>query len=349
MNEQVRKDLVRGIPKVEFSKDGLCDACQKGKQIKVSFRKKFDSTIEEPLQLLHMDLFGLVNILSISKKSYCLVIVDDFSKFSWTYFLKSKDEASEIIINHIRQVNNHPNFKVRRIRSDNGTEFKNYVMRLFCEENGIMHEFSAARTPQQNGVVERKNRSLIEVARTMLEESKLTIYFKAKAFDAKADEGIFIGYAVGKTYRIYNLRTNIVIGYVEMICEDSDDESDQEPMSKENAENSTTNEEEPKKVEEALLDPDWVLAMQEELNRFERNKVWNPVQHSRTKYIDIKYHFIREHVMNGNVELHFVPSEKQLADIFTKPLDESTFTRLVSELGLMKEIRIERNALELDR
>ena len=132
---------------MEFTKDGLCDAFQKGKQIKASFRKKLDSTIKEPLQLLHMDLFGPVNVLSISRKKI-LVIVDDFSKFSWTYFLKSKDEASEIIINHIRQVNNQPYFKVRRMRSDNGSEFKNSVMRLFCEENGIMHEFSAARTLQ---------------------------------------------------------------------------------------------------------------------------------------------------------------------------------------------------------
>ena len=102
MNELVKKELVRGISLVEFTKDGLCDACQKGKQIKASFRKKLDSAIEEPLQLLYMDLFGPVNVLSISKKRFCLVIVDDFSKFSWTYFLKSKDEASEIIINHIR-------------------------------------------------------------------------------------------------------------------------------------------------------------------------------------------------------------------------------------------------------
>ncbi|KAL8120290.1 hypothetical protein AgCh_017450 [Apium graveolens] len=219
MNELVKKELVRGIPQVEFSKDGLCDACQKGKQIKASFRKKIDSTIKEPLQLLHMDLFGPVTVLSVSRKRYCLVIVDDFSKFSCTYFLKSKDEASEIIINHIRQVNNHPDFKVRRIRSDNRTEFKNFVMRAFCEENGIMHEFSAARIPQQNGVVERKNISLIEAARIMLEESKLPTYFWAEVnkkptlnflhvfgckcyilrdqigkFDAKADEGIFVGY-----------------------------------------------------------------------------------------------------------------------------------------------------------
>ena len=146
MNELVKKELVRGIPQVEFTKDGLCDACQKEKQIKASFRKKLDSTIEEPLQLLHMNLFRPVNVLFISRRRFFLVIVDNFSKFSWTYFLKSKDEASEIIINHIRQVNNHPDFKVRRIRSDNGTEFKNSVMRAFCEKNGIMHEFSAART-----------------------------------------------------------------------------------------------------------------------------------------------------------------------------------------------------------
>ncbi|MDN8779875.1 GAG-pre-integrase domain-containing protein, partial [Staphylococcus aureus] len=78
MNELVRKDLVRGIPQVEFSKDGLCSACQKGKQKRSSFKRKLETTIDELLQLLHMDLFGPVNVLSISKKKYCLVIVDDF-------------------------------------------------------------------------------------------------------------------------------------------------------------------------------------------------------------------------------------------------------------------------------
>ena len=313
MNDLVRKELVRGMPLVEFIRDGLCDACQKGKQKKVSFSKKLESSIDEPLQLLHMDLFGPVNVLSIARKRYCLVIVDDFSKFSWVYFLGSKDEASEIIINHIKQVNNHPDLKVRNIRSDNGTEFKNSTMKLFCEENGIMHEFSAPRTPQQNGVVERKNRSLIEAARTMLEESKLPTYFWAEAvncacytqnislinqakgmtpyqlfkrrkptlnflhvfgckcyilrnqpdhkgkFDAKADEGIFVGYSAGKSYRVYNLRTNIVMESVhvvfddkkidgltdeghheglkfdniEIYCDDSDDENDTEGITRE--------------------------------------------------------------------------------------------------------------------
>ena len=94
MNLLVKKNLVRGLPKVEFTKDGLCDACQKGKQRKSSFKSNTESSIDEPLQLLHMDLFGPVNIMSINKKKYCLVIVDDLTRFSWTLFLHSKDEAS---------------------------------------------------------------------------------------------------------------------------------------------------------------------------------------------------------------------------------------------------------------
>ena len=121
----VQKNLVRGLPKNEFTKDGLCDSCQKGKQRKASFKSKSISSIDEPLKLLHMDLFGPVNIMSISKKKYALVIVDDFTRFSWTFFLHSKDEASQLIINHIKNVETGSKWKVATIRSDNGTEFKN--------------------------------------------------------------------------------------------------------------------------------------------------------------------------------------------------------------------------------
>ncbi|KAL8091482.1 hypothetical protein AgCh_033915 [Apium graveolens] len=128
-------------------------------------------------------------------------------EFTWTYFLKSKDEASEIIINHLRQVNSHPDLKLRRIRSDNGTVFKNSAMRLFCEENGIMHEFSAAKTQQPNGVVERKNISLIEAARTMLEESKS---FQASSMADKNSEGAAkISSASKRDYDKLNARYNV--------------------------------------------------------------------------------------------------------------------------------------------
>ena len=96
---------------------------------KSSFKSKTESSIDEPLQLLHMDLFGPVNIMSISKKKYFLVIVDDFTRFSWTFFLHSKDEASQLIINHIKAVDNESKWNVKKIRSDNGTEFKNSIMK----------------------------------------------------------------------------------------------------------------------------------------------------------------------------------------------------------------------------
>ena len=121
MNLLVKKNLVRGLPKVVFTKYGLCDAFHKGKQRKASFKSKTESSIDEPLQLLHMDLFGAVNIMSISKKKYYLVIVDNFTRFSWTFFLLSKDETSQFIINHIKAVDDKSKWNVNKIRSDNGT------------------------------------------------------------------------------------------------------------------------------------------------------------------------------------------------------------------------------------
>ncbi|GJV22603.1 ribonuclease H-like domain-containing protein [Tanacetum coccineum] len=115
------------------------------------------------------------------KKMYCLVVTDDFSRFSWVFFLATKDETSEILKTFITGIENLIDLRVKVIRCDNGTEFKNRVMNQFCEMKGIKREFSVARTPQQNGVAERKNRTLIEAARTMLADSKLPTTFWAEA------------------------------------------------------------------------------------------------------------------------------------------------------------------------
>ncbi|GJU90847.1 putative ribonuclease H-like domain-containing protein [Tanacetum coccineum] len=234
MNKLVRGNLVRGLPSKIFENDYSYVACQKGKKHKASYKAKLVNSISKPLHMLHMDLFGLTNVKSLMKKSYCLVVTDDF------------------------------NHKVKVIRSDNGTEFKNSVMNQFYEMKGIKREFSIARTPQQNGVVERKNRTLIEAARTMLVDSKLPTTFCAEAvntacyvlnrvlvikphnktpyelihgrtplidfmkpfgclvtilntrdhlgkFDGKGDEGFFVGYSVfSKAMRVFNKRTRIV-------------------------------------------------------------------------------------------------------------------------------------------
>ncbi|GJW03522.1 putative ribonuclease H-like domain-containing protein [Tanacetum coccineum] len=109
-----------------------------------------------------------VFVRSINKKTYCLVVTDDFSRFSWVFFLATKDETPKILKNFITGIENQIDHKVKTIRCDNGTEFKNRIINEFCEMKGIRREFSIARTPQQNGVAKRKNRTLIEAARTML-------------------------------------------------------------------------------------------------------------------------------------------------------------------------------------
>ncbi|GJY77713.1 putative ribonuclease H-like domain-containing protein [Tanacetum coccineum] len=114
-------------------------------------------------------------------KKYCLVVTDDYSRFTWVFFLTTKDETNEILKNFIKEIENLVDKKVKIIRSDNGIEFKNKVMDDFCREKGIKREYSIARTPQQKGVAERRNRTLIEAARTMLADSKLPTTFWAEA------------------------------------------------------------------------------------------------------------------------------------------------------------------------
>ncbi|GJV94836.1 retrovirus-related pol polyprotein from transposon TNT 1-94 [Tanacetum coccineum] len=183
----------------------------------------------EVLHTIHMDLCGPMRVQSINGKKYILVIVDDYSRFTWVKFLRSKDETPEFVINFLKQIQVGLNKTVRYIRTDNGTEFVNQVMSKYYEGVGIFHQKSVPRTPQQNGVVERRNRTLVEAARTMLIFSKAPMFLWAEAvatalfgalcyptndsedlgkFQAKADIGIFVGYAPSKKgYRIYNKRT----------------------------------------------------------------------------------------------------------------------------------------------
>ena len=183
LNKVVKMGLVRGIPAKEFHCDDHCVACLKGKQHKVSFKLIDESKTTDCLQLLHMDLFGPVRVMSMAKKKYCLVIVDDYSRFVWTFFLHSKDEAAEEIMNFVTFVEKQYSLPVKCVRSDNGTEFRNSTLNDFYTSKGIKRQFSIPRTPQQNGVVERKNRTLIEAARSMLADSGLPLTFWAEAIN----------------------------------------------------------------------------------------------------------------------------------------------------------------------
>ncbi|GJT75907.1 putative ribonuclease H-like domain-containing protein [Tanacetum coccineum] len=181
MNKLVKGNLVRGLPSKIFENDQTCVACQKVKQHKASCKSKTENSISLSLHLLHMDLFGPTFVKSLTKKMFCLVVTNDYSSFTCVFFLAIKDETSGILKSFITGIENLVDHKVKVIRCDNGTEFKNREMNQFCEMKGILRQFSIARTPQQNRVAERRNKTLIEATRTMLADSKLPTTFWAEA------------------------------------------------------------------------------------------------------------------------------------------------------------------------
>ncbi|GJX25107.1 retrovirus-related pol polyprotein from transposon TNT 1-94 [Tanacetum coccineum] len=265
INKLAKDDLARGIPRLKFQKDHLCSTCALGKIKKSYHQPKVEDTNQEKLYLLHMDLCGPMHVASINGKRYILVIVDDFSRFTWVIFFRSKDKATEAIIKCIKNIQVRLNATVHNIRTDNGTKFVNQTLHEFYVNVGISHQTSVACTPQQNGVVERRNWTLVESSRTMLIFSKALLFLWAEAIntacytqnrsliclrynktpyeiiedkkldlsffhvfgalcyptnnnddlgklDAKANIGIFVGYAPAKkAFIIYNKRTQKII------------------------------------------------------------------------------------------------------------------------------------------
>ncbi|GKE08445.1 retrovirus-related pol polyprotein from transposon TNT 1-94, partial [Tanacetum coccineum] len=164
LNKLAKDGLARGIPKLKFQKDHLCSAYALGKSKKSSHQLKAEDTNQEKLYLLHMDLCGPMRVSSINGK-------------------RTKDEAPEAIIKCIKNIQVRLNATVRNVRTDNGTEFVNQTLREIYENVGISHQTSVSRTPQQNGIVERRNRTLIEAARMMLIFSKALLFLWAEAIN----------------------------------------------------------------------------------------------------------------------------------------------------------------------
>jgi len=160
--------LIKGLPNINYHSDALCGACQKGKIVKSSFKTKDIVSTSRPLELLHIDLFGPVNTASLYGSKYRLVIVYDHNRWTWVKFLRSKDNAYDVFSNFCTQIQSEKEINILKVRSDHGGEFENESFETFCEKHGIIHEFSSPRTPPQNGVVERKNITLQEMARTMI-------------------------------------------------------------------------------------------------------------------------------------------------------------------------------------
>nr|GEX54198.1 Gag-Pol polyprotein [Tanacetum cinerariifolium]GEX54205.1 Gag-Pol polyprotein [Tanacetum cinerariifolium] len=176
-----RNDLVLGLPKFKYHKEHLCPSCEQGKSKIASHPPKPVPNLRQRLHLLHLDLCGPMRIASINGKRYVLVIVDDYSRYTWVHFLRSKDETPDVIITFLKRITVLLQSPVIIIRTDNDTEFKNHVLQEYFNSVGISHQMSSVRTPQQNGVVERRNRTLVEAARTMSIFSRAPLFLWAEA------------------------------------------------------------------------------------------------------------------------------------------------------------------------
>ncbi|GJT07161.1 retrovirus-related pol polyprotein from transposon TNT 1-94 [Tanacetum coccineum] len=432
-----------------------------------------------------MDLCGPMRVESINGKKYVLVIVDDFSRYTWTHFLRSKDETPGVLIDFLTLVQRGLHAQVTTVRTDKGTEFLNKSLHAYFAKEGIRHETSTARTPEQNGVVERRNRTLVEAARTMLSAAKVPLFFWAEAIATacftqnrslviprhektpyhiinarkpsvkffhifgslcyiirdgenldkmkeKGDACIFVGYSTqSKAYRVFNKRTRMIVETIHVNFDElpqmasdhvSSDPAPQcstmvleqdslspGPQSQENvphvAETVTTSNEgdllyspecslnysngityppplnihsthqtptqvpnvtAPENIIQAETNTEMHNLTTIELSTSSYNRTalqclqqkpsmclylrvalknvsnaiaisCNPVQHSRTKHIDVRYHFIKEQVEKGIVELFFVGTEYQLADLFTKALSKIGLKALDQSNSVMKK------------
>ncbi|KAI3758690.1 hypothetical protein L6452_06261 [Arctium lappa] len=357
LSNLVKGNLVKRLPELKYEKEHLCDVCEKDKMKRASHKSKPEQNTNDPLELLHMDLCGPMRTQSINGKRYVLVIMDDFSRYTWVKFLRSKDETPDIIIFFLKSIQVNLQRTVKFIRTDNGTEFKNKTIEDYLEYVGITHQYSAARTTKQN---EFKNVITVSLASGQISPepgSNVSSSDKASTstshlseldllFEHFYDE--FLGSKVSRPVVIdsfeessehqtitSDVSTELVtpVQTETQLVEDAqnddqtedvqqddgylDDQNDQSthtppphtnkwtkehlmhqiignPSKPVQTRSATTNEclydsflskIEPNHVSEALKDPDWIAAMQEELNQFEELKVWRLVPKPEGKTI----------------------------------------------------------------
>nr|GEW22295.1 hypothetical protein [Tanacetum cinerariifolium] len=205
--------IMIGLPKLKFIKYHLCSSCELGKAKRNSFQTKTTPSSKRRLQRLHMDLCGPMRVASINGKKYVLIIVDEYSRYTWTRFLRSKDETHEVLIDFLRLVQRGLHAQVRTIRTDKGTKFLNKTLHAYFAAEGINHQTSVVRTPEQNGIVEKQNCTLVEAARTMLSAAK--VHLDGENLDKMKEKGdacIFVGYFTqSRAYKVFNKRTRVIM------------------------------------------------------------------------------------------------------------------------------------------
>nr|GEU80914.1 integrase, catalytic region, zinc finger, CCHC-type, peptidase aspartic, catalytic [Tanacetum cinerariifolium] len=436
INDLTRKDLVRGLSRLKFEKDHLCSVCQLEKSKKHTHFPKTENTNLEVLDTLYMDLCRLIRVQTINGKKYIIVIVDDYTRFTWVKFLRSKDETSEVVIKFLKQIQVDLNKTVRFIRTDNGTKFINHDLTHYYDSVVIFHQKSVLMTPQQNSVEAvgtacytqnqsfihtRHNKTSYELVHNKKPDLTFLHVFGALCYltndsedlgklQPTADIGIFVGYALSKKDEIHefdrlqvwelvpqpdcviiiplkwiykvkldeygdvlkNKARLVAKGYRQE--EGINFEESFAPIARieairifiANASsksmiiyqmdvkttflNGELKEEVYVSQPEGFVDPDHpthVYRLKKALYGLKQAHracaialYCNNVQHSRSKHIDIRHHFIREQVEKGVVELFFVTTDYQLTNIFTKALPRERLEFLLPRLDTMADMNI---------
>ncbi|GJW92192.1 retrovirus-related pol polyprotein from transposon TNT 1-94 [Tanacetum coccineum] len=334
--------IVNGLPKLKFVKDHLCSSCELGKAKRKSFHTKTTPSSKRRLQLLHMDLCGPMRVESINGKKYVLVIVDDFSRYTWTHFLRSKDETPGVLIDFLTLVQRGLHAQVTTVRTDKGTEFLNKSLHAYFAKEGIRHETSTARTPEQNGVVERRNRTLVEAARTMLSAAKVPLFFWAEAIatacftqnrvliiipDMRGENTLSYHQCpeTSKAYRVFNKRTRMIVETIHVNFDELHQMASELVIQNKAGTDTACLQQKPMYVaiQRAAAQ---VLCH----SHLVQSSPAFPYQAHRCQ---ISLH-TGTRVEKGIVELFFVGTEYQLADLFTKALSEDRFKSLVRQLGM---------------
>nr|GEX87159.1 hypothetical protein [Tanacetum cinerariifolium] len=221
-----KKDVVISLPKLKYVKDQLCSSCELSKEKRSSFKSKAILSSKGRLNLLHMDLCGPMRVASINGKKYILVVVDDNSRYTWTLFLRSKDETPEVLKEFLTIIQRNLQALVITVRTDKGIEFLKKTLNAFFKEEGIEHQTSTAQAPEQNGIVKRRN-SVIRLKWLWKnkKDKDQTIIRKKSRLVAKGyaqEEGIdfeesfapvarleavriFVAYAAHKSFLIYQM------------------------------------------------------------------------------------------------------------------------------------------------
>ncbi|GAU29778.1 hypothetical protein TSUD_161830 [Trifolium subterraneum] len=297
-----KKNMVHGLPDMDYE-GKFCEECVLSKQTRTSFQKKAEYQAKHILELIHTDICGPITLESFSGKRYFISFIDDFSQKTWVYFLKEKSEAFEMFKKFKVMVEKATDRHIKAVRSDRGGEYISTAFMKYCEEQSIKMFLTAPYSPQQNSVAERKNRTVLDMIRSMLKSKNMSKELWAEVvqcvlfmfridvhirnqrrtkLEDKSQKYIFIGYdEKTKGYKLFNPISKKVI--VHLVCLLVDTENIN--------------------LEEALRDEKWKTAMNEEIKAIERKNTWELAELPKgSQPIGVKWVFKKKMISQGEIE-----------------------------------------------